>query len=140
LFDKDLGTEIESRYGLLMDASFANDIVKSSREFVTRCMDDSILHWREKMKAYFIALARSIHKDLAELHTEIYKTLTTKENRFNFYSILHSEAQLTAMAKIYGQHLLSDYKDVSGNTESEKLVLEEIAQIDEQEKKAKNTE
>jgi hypothetical protein len=70
-----------------------------------------------------------------ELHREIYKTLSTKENRFNFYSILKSGKELKQISKFYGQYMLIDYKDASGNTNSEKLVLDEIAQ----ETEGKNT-
>lgn len=136
LFEEDLENEIEGMYTILMDASFKNDIIKTSCEFLIVCMEDGILHWRKKIKKYFIALSSSNHKDLPELHTEIYKTLSTKENRFNLYSILHAEGVLKAVSKIYGQKMLNDYKDVSGNTESEKLVLKEIAQESEGEKKA----
>jgi hypothetical protein len=69
-----------------------------------------------------------------ELHKEIYKTLSTKENRFNFYSILKSEEKLKQTSKFYGQYILTDYKDASGNTESENLVLKEIAQEPEDKK------
>ncbi len=140
LFDKDLEEKMQSCYGQLMNSAFKNDIIKTSCEFLVICMDEGILHWRQKILDYLNALAKSAHQNDSELHTAIYKTLTTKENRFNFYSILNSEDQLKELSKIYGQYILSDYKDVSGNTESEKLVLEEIAQIDEQEKQAINTD
>lgn len=117
-----------------MDSAFKNDIIKTSRDFLIVCMDDGILHWREKIKKYFLALSRSKHKDLPELHGEMYKTLSTKENRFNLFSIVNQQKELKELSKIYGQYILSDYMDVSGNTESEKLVLKEIAQESEQEK------
>ena len=90
------------------------------------CIKDHILNYREKIKKYFIALQKSKYAGYKELHSEIYRTLSTKENRFNLYSILHSEETLKEIAKIYGQLMLADYKDASGNTDSDKLVLKEI--------------
>ena len=131
-FDEDLRNEMESHYAASMDNAFKNDIIKTSCEFLSACMGSGILNCRDRIKKYFIALSISQHKDLLELHAEVYRTLSTKENRFNFYSILRPESELEATSKVYGQYILSDYKDVSGNTESEKLVLSEIAQEVEQ--------
>jgi hypothetical protein len=126
LFDEDLQNEMEMKYSELMEASFENDIRKTSIEFIVACATDGILNYREKIKKYFIALGKSRYAEYKELHREIYGTLSTKENRFNLYSILHSEETLRENAKIYGQLMLADYKDASGNTESDKLVLKQI--------------
>jgi uncharacterized membrane-anchored protein YhcB (DUF1043 family) len=134
LFDKDLQSEMEMKYNILMVCSFKNDITKTTCEFLKVCRDTDILEYRDKIKKYFIALSGSKHKNLMELHKEIYKTLSTKENRFNFYSILKSEEKLKQTSKFYGQYILTDYKDASGNTESENLVLKEIAQEPEDKK------
>ncbi len=133
LFDEDLQNEMEINYGEFMEASFENDIRKTSREFIAVCATDGILNYREKIKKYFIALGKSRYAEYKELHREIYRTLSTKENRFNLYSILHSEETLKEIAKIYGQLMLADYKDASGNTESEEKVLQDIAKESEQE-------
>lgn len=131
IFDNELQDGIEKAYSGLMQSSFENDIIKSSREFITVCIDGDILNYREKIKKYFDALQKSRYAGYKELHREIYRTLSTKENRFNLYSILHSEAKLKEIAKIYGQFMLADYKDASGNTDSDKLVLKEIQEEDE---------
>jgi len=133
LFDKDLENEIEGSYRRLMASAFKNDIIQTSCEFLRACTDKGILNWREKIKKYFIALSKSTHKGLPELYREIYKALSTKENRFNFYSILKSEDKLKQISKIYGQHILADYGGASGNTESEEKVLKEIADGSERE-------
>lgn len=126
IFDNEIQDGIEKAYSRLMQSSFENDIIKSSRGFITVCIDGDILNYREKIKKYFTALGKSRYAEYKELHREIYRTLSTKENRFNLYSILHSEETLKEIAKIYGQLMLADYKDASGNTESDKLVLKEI--------------
>ncbi len=135
IFDNELQDGIEKAYSGLIESSFENDIIKTSREFIMVCIKEHILNYSEKIKKYFTALSRSKYKKYSELHRKIYEALSTKENRFNFYSILHSESELQEISKIYGQHMLTDYKDASGNTESQKLVLEEIAREVEQEKK-----
>jgi len=126
LFDEDLQNEMEMNYGVFMEASFENDIRKTSREFIAACATDGILNYREKIKKYFIALGKSRYAEYKELHRTIYETLSTKENRFNFYSILHSEEELGGIVVLYGQYILGDYKDAVGNTDSDKLVLKEI--------------
>lgn len=126
IFDNELQDGIEKAYSGLMQGSFENDIIKASREFIMVCIDGDILNYAEKIKKYFNALQKSKYAGYKELHSEIYRTLSTKENRFNLYSILHSEEALKGIAKIYGQLMLADYKDASGNTDSDKLVLKEI--------------
>lgn len=135
IFDNELQDGIEKAYSRLINSSFENDIIKTSREFIMVCIKDHILNYSEKIKKYFTALSRSKYKKYSELHRKIYEALSIKENRFDFYSILHSESELQEITKIYGQHMLTDYKDASGNTESQKLVLEEIAREVEQKKK-----
>lgn len=127
LFDKDIASEIEQDYHDLMNASFENDIIKTSTEFLKRCVDIGLLDCRDKIRKYFAALSKSKHAGYFELHREIYKTLCTKENRFNLYSVLDSE-DLKDIRKIYEQFMLSDYRDDPGNTESQKLVLKRIAE------------
>jgi hypothetical protein len=134
-FDKDIEKDIEASYAGRMDDSFKNDIINSTIEFLKVCLGTDILEYRDKIKKYFIALSKTKHKNLPELHREIYKTLSAKENRFNFYSILKSASELNQISKIYGKYMLSDYKDATGNTDSEKKVLSEIVQEVEQEKK-----
>lgn len=126
IFDNDLQDVIEKDYEALMENCFENDIIKTSREFITVCIKDDVLNYRVKIKKYFTALGKTKYAKYKELHREIYRTLSTKENRFNLYSILHSEETLKEIAKIYGQLMLADYKDASGSTESDKLVLKEI--------------
>ena len=133
IFDNELQDGIEKAYSGLMRSSFENDIIKTSREFIMVCIDGDILDYREKIKKYFTALGKSRYAEYKELHREIYRTLSTKENRFNLYSILRSEEELKEISKIYGQHMLTDYKGASGNTESEEKVLQEIAKESEQE-------
>ena len=127
LFDRDVGPQIEAAYPVTMDNSFENDITRYAREFLTVCVSDGILNHKDKIVKFFRSLSRSIHKNCSELHKEIYKTLSTKENRFATYSILKPEDNINELTLIYGQLIESDYKDASGNTESENLILNEIA-------------
>jgi hypothetical protein len=90
LLDPDLRDDIEPQYQNLMQASFVNDIVHTSCEFLTACTQEGILHWRERLTKYFVALIASTHKNCNELHAAIYKALGIKENRFNLYSILRA--------------------------------------------------
>jgi len=135
LFDPDLADEIEQDYPALMGASFVNDIIRTSCEFLAACTQEGILHWRERVTKYFVALSESKHKKCDELHAAIYKTLGTKEHRFNLYSILSSDGQLKGLAQVYGKLLLNDYKGAAGNTESEQKVITEIAGCEEPDQK-----
>ena len=140
LFDEELQDEMEANYLLLMESSFKNDIMKTSEAFVKVIIKEGdILDFTEKIKKYFIALQQSKFKNRSDLHKHIYKSLLTKENRFALYSILQQEEQLKDIAKIYGQHLLSNYKDVK-NTEAEDKTLIEITEAIEPKKKVSEPE
>ncbi len=125
IFDGDLQDEIEGKFHELIQNSFRNDIVKTSEDFIKVVAKEDVLGFSEKIKKYFIALQQSHFGQFTKLHNCIYNTLLTKENRFNLYSILQSDAILKDLAIIYGQHLLSNYKDVE-NTEAESGALTEI--------------
>ena len=125
IIDEDLQGEIENRLLELIQSCFRNDIIKASEDFIKVVAKD-ILGFSGKIKKYFIALQQSHFAEFTKLHDCIYNTLLTKENRFNLYFILQSDAMLKGLAIIYGQHLLSNYKDVK-NTEAESEVLTEIA-------------
>lgn len=128
IFDDDLHDKMESNYLNLMQFSFENDIMNTSEDFVKVIIKEGdILDFTEKIKKYFIAMQQSKFKNRSELHRHIYKSLLTKENRFALYSILQQEEQLKDMAKIYGQHLLSDYKNAR-NSEAENKMLIDITE------------
>jgi len=129
IFDKDLQNELQDNYLELMQFSFKNDIIKTSEEFIKSIIKEGdILNFLEKIKKYFIALRQSKFANYSELHEHLYNILATKENRFALYSILQQEEQLKDMAKIYGQFLLANYKDASGNTGAEKNILIDITE------------
>lgn len=129
IFDEDLQNEIEDNYLQLMQSFFINDITRTSKEFIKVIIkEDDVLDFSEKIKKYFIALKQSKFKNCLELHKHIYKTLLTKENRFNLYFILSSEELLEGVVMFYGQFLLTDYKDASRNTETENKALIDITE------------
>jgi len=135
LLDHDLADQVEEEYFRLMASSFRNDIIRTSCEFLAACTQEGVLHWRERVTKYFAALSASIHRDCNELHAAIYKTLRTKENRFDLYSILSSDGRLKELTKVYGKLLVNDYKDAPGNTESEGKVITEIVACEEEDQK-----
>ena len=141
IFDEDLQGKFEAGYGMLMDGSFKNDILKTSEEFIkVTIKEGNILHFSEKIKKYFIALGQSKFKKYLELHKHLYNILATKENRFNLYSIFQQEAQLKETAKIYGRFLLDDYKNASGNTGAEVKILTNLAEAEAIEIKSEGSE
>ncbi len=128
MFDEDLAEEIESAYHNLMNSAFRNDILKTSRDFIYTCAQKGLLNYKERLNTYYKALSNSKHKDYSDMHIEIYKALPTKEEKFNLYDIIQSDSNLKDVASIYGKQLLDEYQDSSGNTESQKLVLQQITE------------
>ncbi len=116
---------LKKNYGLLIASSFENDIIKSTGDIITACIDNNLSLQKVKLNDYFKGINASKYVDLPRLYNDIFEKLITKENRFLLFDMLNKTPELEKVRCSYGKILRDNYKQ-SDNIENQKLILEEI--------------
>lgn len=126
--DIDIYNELESSYNTSIDNSFKNDIIKSTEDIITACVDNGLSSQKDKLNKYLKVINKSQYSEFEELYKAIFKQLISKENQFLLYGLINKEQELEKVRCFYGRIVKENYSQ-SENTESQKLILKEINEL-----------
>jgi hypothetical protein len=128
LFDPDINKTLEEEYTRLIPSSFKNDILKTTGDIITACVDNGLSSQKDKLNSYLKAIVTSKYSELEELYKTIFEKLIGKENQFLLYELMDKGPLLEKVRYSYGKMLKKAYGQ-SQNTETQKLILKEIDEL-----------
>ena len=109
--------------------SFKNDIVKSTHDFVVAIINEGLNNFKNETNKFFIGLSSSNHRNYHPIYVTLFDSLRTRQNRFDFITLVDS-AKETRIAKIsFGQLLIKEYSAMQP-TQTEILAMEDIKQLE----------
>lgn len=108
--------------------SFENDIIKSTNDFTSAIVDLGIHNFKPEINKYFEGLSSSEHKNYLEVYKVFFDILHSRKNKFEFFSLIQTTSTTRKAKTKYGELLVDTYSN-DNPTESEKLILTEVAEL-----------
>src|SRR5690606_3882837 len=107
-------------------------------------IDKGFQNCEEEINSFIKGLSQSEFNSMEQLYEIIFNGLKNREDRFKFFDLISDDKEVRYGKSKFGSILVSKYSD-SNNTESEKIVIDRIKEIDseltkEQEEKVKAEE
>jgi len=128
LFDINLKKDFESAYRVMLGNAFKNDIIKSTADIITSCVNNDLSKQQSKLIIYLTAITRSEYAELEGLYKTIFNKLINKENQFLLYELINKTPTLGKVRYHYGK-IIKNYYEKTVNTISQKLILREIDEL-----------
>jgi hypothetical protein len=133
LKDETLRAEILDFIPKLIDLSFANDIIKSTHDFIVAVIDEGIHNFKREVVKFFVGLSLPKYCNYEPVYTTLFDTLKTRQNRFDFIDLVDLTKE-TRLAKVkFGKLLIAEH-ETQQLTESESLTISAIKQLESEEK------
>lgn len=129
LKDEEMKNDISKVIDQLIQGTFENDILKTTHDLISVINEVGLLNYKTEINKYFKGLSESQHKDFEDVYKLIFTELKSRQNRFDFYSVIESKPE-NRIAKIkYGRLLKNVYSD-QNSTEGEQAMFKELGEIE----------
>lgn len=109
----------------VIEASFENDIIKSSKDFIRAIINNGIHNFKAENNGFFIALSSSKYQNENFIYSLFLDSLSSRKNQFDFLSTIDSTNEAKTAKINFAKLIIEKYPKIK-MTESEILIINEI--------------